>query len=67
MNAIQLDFWKSPEDCEMDALRREMASVKASSEKVRKKLFGENGRLTKRIMDLESKMEAIERGLCYGK
>jgi len=67
MNAIQLDFWKSKEECEMDSLRLEMASVKASTDKIRRALFARNGELTKRMLELETRLEAIEKGLCYGK
>ncbi len=65
MNAIQLDFFKSSQECEMDALRFEMAAVKKSCDKVRRGLYAENGALKKRILELESRMEAIERGLAY--
>jgi len=64
MYAIQLDLFKSSEECEIDALRREMASVKLSSEKVRKALFARNGELVKRVLELEDRLSVIERGLC---
>lgn len=66
MVAIQLDLFKLPIESEMDALRMEMASVRASTEKVRRAIFARNGELTKRMLDLESRLEHIERGLCYG-
>jgi len=67
MNAIQLDFWKSSEECEIDALRIQYAELKKSTEKVRKAMFARNGELTKRILELEDRIQYIERGLCYGK
>ncbi len=66
MVAIQLDFFRSNIDCEMDALRIEFASVKASGEKVRKGTYAEIGALKKRVMELEERLNNIERGLCYG-
>ncbi len=61
---VQYDFWKSQEESEMDALRHEMAAVKASSEKVRRALFARNGELTKRMLDLEYRLEVLERNIC---
>ena len=62
----QLDFFKSEEESEIDSLRDRIDSVKESNDKVRKKLFSENGKLTKRILDLEEKMNIIEKNLCKG-
>jgi len=67
MYAIQLDLFKSLEQCEIDHLRLEMIAVKQSSDKVRRGLFAKNGELTKRILELEDRIQHIERGLCYGK
>lgn len=67
MVAIQLDFWETPEESEIAALRREMTSLKASTEKVRRGLFARNAELTKRILELEYRLENIEKGLCYGR
>lgn len=67
MYAIQLDLFKSDSECEIDALRIEMKAIKQSTEKVRKALFARNGELTKRILELEDRIQHIERGLCYGK
>jgi hypothetical protein len=66
MYAIQMDFFKSPIESEMDALRLEMHAVKTSADKVRKSLYARNGELTKRMLELEDRLNNIERGLCYG-
>jgi hypothetical protein len=66
MNAIQLDFWKSQEECEIDSLRREMAALKISSDKQRKALFARNGELVKRMLELEDRLVVLERGICLG-
>lgn len=67
MVAIQLEFWKTPDQCEIEALRKEMSAVKTSTEKVRKKLFCENGELKKKSNDLETRLIYIERYLCNPK
>ena len=64
MNILQLDMFKSIEECEIDDLRKAIKDMKSSQEKVRKKLFAENGKLTKNIMDLNSRLEILERHIC---
>ena len=65
MHAIQLDLFKTFEQSQIDSLRLEMHTVKQSSEKVRKGLYARNGELTKRMLELEDRLNHIERGLCY--
>lgn len=67
MIAVQFDLFKTREECEIEALRLEITKIKLSTEKVRKKLFAENGTLVKRITQLEERLEIIERGLCTQK
>ncbi len=62
--AIQLDFFKTEEQCEIEALSKLVSEVKASNDRVRKKLFADNGRLNKEIMDLRERLEIIERNIC---
>lgn len=66
MITYQLDLFKSPEESEMDALRKAFKDVKESTDRVRKKLFAENGKLIKQITDLTYRMEVIERNICLG-
>lgn len=65
--AIQYDFFEDPRDSEISALRKQVTEVKASSDKVRKAMFARNGELTKRILEVEYRLEAIERGICQKK
>ncbi len=65
--AIQLDFFKTEEQCEIEALSKLVSEVKASNDKVRKRLFSENGRLTKEIIELRDRLEILERNICKGK
>lgn len=66
MTSLQLEFFKSDEQCEIDSLRFEINEIRTSTHKVRKKLFQENGNLNKLIKDLCERMEIIERNLCKG-
>ena len=65
MNAIQMDFFKTPIECEMDALRLQLIAVKTSSDKVRRSLYARNNELEKRILDLEARLAILERYICH--
>jgi hypothetical protein len=65
MMAIQLDFFKTEEESEIEAMHKKIQEVKLSNDKVRKKLFAENGKLVKEIMDLKSRLEILERNICH--
>ena len=72
---IQLSFFESYEEqiqtenrflkSEMKRVAEKSEKTHAMSDKVRKKLFAENSELKKRMSELEYRLEAIERGLCY--
>jgi hypothetical protein len=62
----QLDFFKTEEESEIEALRKEIAAVKTSSDKVRRSLFARNGELTKIVIDLQERLAVIERNICKG-
>jgi len=64
---FQLDFWKTEEQSQIDALIERIDHIGESTGKVRKKLFGENGKLNKRMLDLENRMQIIEQNLCRSK
>jgi hypothetical protein len=66
MAAIQMEFWKTPEQCEIDALRLELAAVRKSCDAVRRKLFAEQAPLKKDVLDMKNRLEILERGICYG-
>jgi hypothetical protein len=60
---IQYDLFKPiPNEHEVQDIK--IAAIKESSDKVRKKLFCENGELKKKIYYLEERMQIIERALC---
>jgi len=61
---IQLDFFESPEQSEMKDMRDKIRGIHQSTEKVRKALFAKHGEVYKLVMDIDSRLQAIERGLC---
>jgi hypothetical protein len=66
---IQLDFFKTAEQCEIDALRIELATTKDMLHKVRKGLYAKLGDHAKKLTDLEDlniRLERIERNICNG-
>ncbi len=66
MNAIQLDFFKSENECEMDALRRDLEKIRRSSDNVRKGTYAKINEYGKRTIDLELRLEILERHICKG-
>lgn len=67
MAIIQLDFFKTEEESEIEALRKEFNSVKSSSDRVRKGMFARHGELTKTVLDLQERLAIIERNICRSK
>lgn len=65
MNIIQLDFFKTEEQSEIEHLRKIVDDIKSSTDKVRKKLFAENGSLKKDMVELKSRLEIIEQNICH--
>ncbi len=60
---IQYDLFK-PLPTEVEVCRMEVAYVKDSCDKVRKKLFAEHGNIKKRCFDLEYRLEILESNIC---
>jgi hypothetical protein len=65
-NIIQYDLFEE-KPTEVDELRIELAAVRLSSDKVRRKLFSENGELKKRLYALENNYEILVRNICQKK
>jgi predicted nuclease with TOPRIM domain len=63
---FQLDFFKTEEESEIDALRERIEAVKVSNDKVRKAMFGRHGDLNKRLNDLEERFQILEKNICKG-
>ncbi len=63
---IQLDLWRSPEECEMIAMRETIERIRISQDKVRKRLFADHGKLRGGFEDLSERLAIIERSVCRG-
>lgn len=61
---IQLDFFPLSKE---EKLENELQELKRSHEKVRKKLFAQNGELTKMYLELHHEFEDLKRAICHGK
>lgn len=69
MVPVQLDFFKTEQECEIDSLRIEVAALRESTTKVRKGMYAKLGDHAKRLAELEDlhiRMERIERNICNG-
>ena len=64
---LQLDFFRTESEIEVDRLIRMTEEIRDSTGKVRRALFARNSELQKRVLELEERLSHIEKGLCYGK
>ncbi len=51
---------------EKDMLKEEIQAIKDSSDKVRKGIFAKHGQLAKMYLDINNRLEIIERNICKG-
>lgn len=73
MNAIQLTLFETITQTEERHYREKsndhelrLGKTERSLDRVRKGTYAEIGSLKKRVLDLESRLEVLERGLCGG-
>jgi hypothetical protein len=66
MIQVQLDLFKSPQECEVDALRFALDKTSKTLDKVRKGTYAEINVLKKRVLELEERLAIIERNICKG-
>lgn len=66
MIQVQLDLFKSAEECEFDALRFALDKTTKCLDKVRKGTYAEINVLKKRVLELEDRLDIIERNICKG-
>lgn len=64
---IQLDLFKTAEQCEIDALREWCDKLCKSNGAVRRGLFARHNELQKRMNELEQRLKIIEENICYRK
>ncbi len=60
---IQYDLFE-PRPTEYEECQIDIKAVRDSNDKVRKKLFAENGELKKRMYFLEERLQVLERNIC---
>ena len=63
VECYQLDFFRDPEICKVEA---DIRATNESLSRVRKKLFAEHGKHKKLIDDIVMRLEIIERNICRG-
>jgi hypothetical protein len=61
----QLEFFPT-ETNEIECLKEDVKSVKESTDKVRKSIFARHGELARKYMELNERMQIIERNICAG-
>lgn len=64
--AIQLDFFKTQEQCEMDALRLKVATLETTLHKVRKGGYAGHNENRRDILELKEDVALIKRHICHG-
>lgn len=67
MIPIQLEFFKTPEQCELETLQKAYQDLKTSTDKVRRGMYARLGELTKANDDLRERLCVLEKHICYGK
>lgn len=64
---VQLDLFRTKEECEIIALRGEVNRVYSTCDKLRKAMWARHGEISKRQVDLEERLTIVEKGICqYG-
>lgn len=66
MVPIQLDLFRSKEECEIITLRNVIEEVRKSADKVRRGTYARLNELNKECVDLRNRLEIIERNICRG-
>ena len=62
---LQLDFFRTESESEVDRLIRMTEEIRDSTGTVRRKLFAENSELKRKVLDLESRLAILERHICH--
>ena len=66
MVAIQLEFFKTEHECEMDAIRADLQKVIKSNDKVRKSHHATKNSFGNELVEIKMRLEILERGICKG-
>lgn len=63
--SIQLDLFLQ-EKTVVDCIQEDLKTVKTTTDKVRKSMFASHAELKKKYIDLNERMNIIERNICRG-
>lgn len=63
---IQYDFFETREESEWKALEQKMEELDNSCHKIRKGIFAKHSELLKRQLELEARLEILEKHICKG-
>ena len=66
MYAIQLDLFKTPEQCEIDALRLQNAEMRQTLDRVRKGTYARLNVHESGLSNHEERLAIVERLICRG-
>lgn len=61
---VQLDFFKTEEECRIDQLSDSFEKLRLSTEKVRRGMFARHGELSKQINDVDARLALLEKYIC---
>lgn len=64
--ACQLEFFPPFEKSEVDCLKDDLKFIKESNDKVRKSMFAKHGELLKKYLELQDRLQILERYICHG-
>lgn len=64
--AVQYSLFETREESEHDAIIRKIDELDQSCHRIRKGIFAKHNELLKRNMDLERRMEILEKYICKG-
>ena len=66
MVAIQLDFWETAEQSELNALRNLFEKDHKTLEKVRKSTYAKINKTDQVVADIDARLTILERNICKG-
>lgn len=61
---IQLELFESKTENEI--LREEVESIRETTSRVRKKMFADHAHLARMVLDIQNRLEIIEKNICHG-
>lgn len=64
MIPVQLDLFKTPEQCELETLQKAYRDLKTSTDKVRRGMYARLGELVKANDELQQRLSVLEKHIC---